>query len=205
MKEIEELIKNKEIILFGEIHGTKEIPIFLMDFLKKLFNKEKFDLCLEIPIEYQENPELFFIEENKSGGLTSMEYFNLIKELKKIGIKIFFINDFANNQEQKEKNLYKNILKVKNNQKIIAILGEVHASKKPIFFNNLKIFPAGHYIFKYFGERMASIRIISKKGEFFNNGIKKIIYNSDDPFNNNFDFVYELKKISPCTFMDEGK
>ena len=54
MQEIIQKIKDKQVILFGETHGTKEIPELLLNFFKDISKNESFDLCLEIPDEFQE-------------------------------------------------------------------------------------------------------------------------------------------------------
>ena len=54
IKEIISKIKNKKLILFGEIHGTKEIPELLSTFFNDVAKNESFNLCLEIPDEFQE-------------------------------------------------------------------------------------------------------------------------------------------------------
>ena len=37
-------------------------------------------------------------------------------------------------------------------------------------------------------------------GEFFNNGIRQVDFSKDDSFDKNFDYIYELDKVSPCSF-----
>ncbi len=58
-KEIIPKIKDKQIILFEEVHGTKEIPKVLSTFLKDVAKDEDFNLCLEIPIEFQNEIDIF--------------------------------------------------------------------------------------------------------------------------------------------------
>lgn len=52
-------IKDKQIVIFGEIHGTKEIPELLSRLFYEISKKENFNLCLEIPIEFQKSISLF--------------------------------------------------------------------------------------------------------------------------------------------------
>ena len=48
---------------------------------------------------------------------------------------------------------------------------------------------------------MYSILLTPKRGELFNNEVKEIKYYKDDPFEKNFDFVYKLDKVTPCSFL----
>jgi len=47
---------------------------------------------------------------------------------------------------------------------------------------------------------MFSVLLKAKSGEFFNNGIKQIVPDEDGSFDNNFDYIYELNNVSPCSF-----
>src|SRR3989344_2174783 len=103
LKEIIPKIKDKQIILFGEMHGTKEIPERLSTFFNEAAKKESFNLCLEIPEEFQ-NVELDKIlplaKEIGTSGLISEEYIKLIKKLPK-NINVFFIApNTVKNQEE---------------------------------------------------------------------------------------------------------
>jgi len=113
MKEIENLFMKNDIILLGEIHGTKEIPLFL----------------LKIPFEYEDNIKTYFEEEKKNGGLSSLEYLSLINELKNIGVRVFFIDGYAKNQQEKEDIIAKNVLnrKEKNTKSmVLSLLTELY-------------------------------------------------------------------------------
>mgnify|MGYP001574645733 CR=1 FL=1 len=41
----------------------------------------------------------------------------------------------------------------------------------------------------------------AKTGEFFNFRVKKVVYNPDELFNKGFDYVFEIDRVSPCTFL----
>lgn len=195
-------IKNKKIILFGEIHGTKEIPQMLSSFFKDLAKYEDFNLCLELPEEFQYiklERISSLAKENYMSGLISEEYIKLIKEMPE-NIKIFFIvPDSVKNQEEMEKGIADNILKLANNKKTFAILGNIHASKNKITMGNLTIIPAGFLVYEEIGDEIYSVLLKAKSGKFFNNGIKRIKYNKNDLFDKNFDYIYELERVSPCS------
>ena len=181
---IKDKIKSKKLILFGEIHGTKEIPESLCRFFSEIAREEDFNLCIEIPEEFQNielDKLLSLSKETNTNGLISKEYVKLIKEMPK-NIKIFFIApDLIKNQEEMEKSIALNILKLVNDKKIFVILGDIHASKKEIKFFGDKIIPAGLLIFNKLKEKMINVRIkiknnnLSKEEKLFNKGFDHII------------------------------
>ena len=167
-------IKNKKIILFGELHGTKEIPEMLSNFFLELAEKETFNLCLEIPDEFQNKIDSymengnenilksisFFSKKYCTDGRNSLEYVNLLGGIRRINvtrnkkIKIFCVSlTETRNQEEAEKGIANNIMKSINNKKTFAIMGSIHASKRAIEINNQKIIPAGLLIYKMFKEK----------------------------------------------------
>lgn len=203
IQEIIPKIKDKKIILFGEIHGTKEIPQRLSKFFKDLAKDEDFNLCLELPEEFQ-NVELDKLlplaKEIGTSGLISEEYIELIKEMPKNVKLVFIAPNLIKSQEEMEKGIADNILKLTNGKRTFAILGSIHSSKNKITMGNLTITPAGFLIHKELKDEMYSILLKAKSGEFSNNGLKQIIYHEDDSFDKNFDYIYELERVSPCSF-----
>jgi len=222
LKGLKDKIKNKNLVIFGEIHGTKEIPELLSIFFSEIAKEENFNICLEIPIEFQKGISLFmrngdynflknisFFSENKfKDGRNSLEYFNLIKSLYKISlinkknIEVFCIDPIANNQEEKEYGLAENILKSLQNKKTFVILGSIHASKKPIQFKDIYIVPAGSILFKKLNDKMFNINILPRGGQFFNFGLKKIVGSYNNSFNEGFDYIFEIEEVSPCSFLN---
>lgn len=222
IQEIISKIKDKKIILFGEIHGTKEIPELLSTFFNDIAKDEDFNLCLEIPDEFQKQLDsymnsgdynalksiLFFSKDYCLDGRNSLEYVNLIKTIYDINseynrnIKIFCIDPLANSQEEKENGMADKILKLPKNKKLFVIFGNVHASKIPIKFQDINITTTGTILHKKLNEEVFSINFIPKKGSFYNFGIKEI--NSDDgndSFNKGFDYVVRLASTKPCSFL----
>ncbi len=203
IQEIIPQIKNKKIILFGETHGTEEIPKILSNFFKDLAKDEDFNLCLELPEEFQNvalDKIISLAKEQGTSGLISEGYIELIKEMPK-NVKLFFIvPNLIKNQEEMEKKIADNILKLANTKRTFAILGSVHSSKNKIIMGDLTITPVGFLIHEELKDEMYSILLKAKNGEFFNNGLKQIIYQKDDPFDKNFDYIYEIENVSPCSF-----
>ncbi len=203
IQEIMPKIKNKKVILFGEIHGTKEIPTILSRFFKELAKHEDFNLCLELSKEFQNKKSddiLPLAKKIGTSGLINEEYIKLIKEMPK-NVKVsFIVPNEIKNQEDIEKGISNNILKLVNNKKTFVVLGNIHASKKRVKIGNFNITPAGFLIHQKIGDEMFSVLLKAKNGEFFNNGIKQIVSEDISSFDNNFDYVYELDKVSPCSF-----
>src|SRR3989338_4296101 len=203
VQEIISKIKGKKLVLFGETHGTKEIPELLLNLFSDLAKNEDFNLGLEISDEFQNlEPDkiLSSSKEIGTGGLISNEYIKLIKEMPK-NIKLFFIApNSIKNQEEMEKEIADNILKLADDKRIFVILGNLHASKNKIEMENLKIVPAGFLIYQRLKDEMCSVLLKPKSGEFFNNGVRQAVSNEDDFFDKNFDYVYELDNVSPCSF-----
>ena len=55
---IKDKIIGKKVVIFGEIHGTKETPELLSKFFSEMVEDEKFrdfSIGLEIPVEFQED------------------------------------------------------------------------------------------------------------------------------------------------------
>ena len=162
--------------MFGETHGTKEMPQFLESFITNKLKDIDFVIALEIPKEYENKEEDFFKKEMGKCGLATKYYNNLIKKLRSNNLKIFFIDGFVTSQKEKEENLAREILNIKkNNQKIIVITGDVHASQLPINVNGLNINTTGSILKKILKDDLTNIRLV--------------LDNDKDVFNNNFDAV----------------
>ncbi len=209
---IKKEIRNKTIIIFGELHGTKEIPEMLSRFFSEVAKEEDFNLCLEFPQEFQDQISSyinngdynilknisFFSKKNCSDGRNSLEYINLIKNVHEINlkynrnIKIFCVDPSAKNQEEKEKGLAENITKKVSDKKTFVILGSVHASKKEVNFGDITIIPAGLLIFNKLKEKMLNVRIYQK-----NEKLSK----EEELFNEGFDHILEIKRVTPCSFL----
>ncbi len=221
IKRIKSKIKNKRLIIFGETHGTKEIPEMLTDFFLKMAEKEEFNIGLEIPDEFQEKFDFymnsgdyellsniaFFSKEYCTDGRNSLEYLNLIKKIYNFkskyhkNIKIYCISpSLTRNQEEYEHLLAENILKIAD-KKTFAVIGNVHSSKKEIYFPEQKIITAGSMIYKKMGNFAYFVLLDILDGEIFNGGLKKIVRYKEDQFEQNFDYIFKIEKVSPCSFL----
>jgi len=182
MRKIIRLIKEKKVIMFGETHGVKEIPQFLENFMINKLKDINFVVALEIPEVYKNKIKEFIKNEKGKCGLANEYYYNLIKKLESKNIKIFLIDDYITSQEDKEQNLSNEILNLlKNNNKIIVVTGDFHASSLPINVNGKIIQTAGSILKNSLKKDFASIRFVSD--------------NSKETFNDNFDAVINYNEV----------
>lgn len=219
------LTRKKEVILFGELHGTKEIPTLLKRFFRALAALETFNIALEIPGSCQSTVDAFLMDGNEqllrileffrnvseSDGRNSIEYLELIKSIYEINknrqqkISIFCIDLSVYSsektvQEEKEEALTKKVLDLARNGRLFVILGDIHAAKKIITLGDKKIIPAGYRIHSKLNGKLISIHFSPQSGSFFNI-TKKNISPENQLFNDYYDYTIPLKKVSPCSFL----
>lgn len=226
--QIKDKIKNKKIIFFGEVHGTKEIPLLLAEFFKIFSQEDDFDLALEVPRDNQEKIDdflrlgkeetlkeiSFFKPRKNSDGRNSLEYLQLIKTIAEINlqrslpIRIFCIDlslqDRFESQNEREENMANNILDLwKKEKKMFVILGNIHASKKEFTFCENIIYSVAYHlsIFPHLTQNIFSVSLQPRAGKFFNFGIKKV---KEIPSDRDllFDETFFLDKVSPCSFLE---
>ncbi len=225
--QIRDKIRDKQIIFFGEIHGTREIPMILTEFFKIFSQEEDFDLAVEIPKTYQEkitdflrlrkeeilNEISFFQHQKNSDGRNSLEYLQLIKALseinrqKQVSINVLCIDLSVENkfesQNEREEGMANNILNLwKKEKKLFVILGNIHASKKEFIFDEKMIRPVAYYlsVVSHLSSNIFSVNLQPRTGEFFNFGVKKV---GEIPSDRGllFDETFFLDKVSPCSFL----
>ncbi len=226
--QIRDKIRDKQIIFFGEIHGTREIPMILTEFFKIFSQEEDFDLAVEIPKNHQEkitnflrlrqeeilNEISFFQPQKNSDGRNSLEYLHLIKALaeinrqKQVPINVLCIDlsfeDKFESQNEREEGMASNILDVwKKEKKMFVILGNIHASKKEFAFCEKIIYPVAYRLSTVppLTPNIFSVNLQPRTGEFFNFGIKKV---KEIPSDRDllFDETFLLDEVSPCSFLE---
>jgi len=215
-------INKYQLIVLGEIHGTKEIPLVIEKILKHLIKELDF-IFLEIPKHQQRYIDAYIISKNhfdipfftkqKNDGRASREIFFVLKFIKDYmfidmkQIEIICVDpDVIKNRDFLMYKEIKKYLRNKNHKKGIFIAGNVHASKEKLKINNKFVIPCGCYLKKDFGKELTSINITANKGAYYNYGIKSVIakkrktgiYKSSI---SNYDFEYILNKVTPCTFL----
>lgn len=217
-KLIKDKLKEKEIFFFGEVHGTKEIPLILSLFFE--FIDYPYNLALEIPSDYQERINnylksgdenvvyncLFFKNSEESDGRNSQEYINLIKKIyllnkNKINkIKILCVDisldTMISSQNERESIIAGNLLKAAKFKKLFVVIGNVHAYKNIFTYENNNIYTVAYLLRK---EKVLSISLLPTKGEFYNLGLRQM--KSYKPqYKEGYDLVYDLGRVTPCSF-----
>ncbi len=220
-------IKEKQIVLFGELHGTKEIPKLLEEVFSALAKEETFNIALEIPSRYQLTIDKFllegkedyliqsdfFLETVSSDGRNSLEYLNLIKKIyhlrkeykRPINIFCIELDEVLNEesaQDQKEKELSKSIMTIAKKGHLLVVLGDIHAAKKIIKIGDQKIVPLGYVLSKKFFGKVMSVRFSPRKGSFFNRVEHTVEFNEENSrFDTFFDVVIPIPEVTPCSFV----
>lgn len=138
-------IINKKVIVVGEMHGTAEVPLFVLQLTKKLTkNQNKLTVALEIPSNYQKDINEFM----KNGdferlkridyfkypdGRTSVAMGQLIKglrELKSVGVICFDIDTNSSSAVNRDSLMGMNLSKSYKDGKIVILTGNLHANLK---------------------------------------------------------------------------
>ncbi len=200
LKELEMILKKEQVIVFGEVHGTKETPEMLTHALSKLAEYGGFNLCLEIPKEFEKQPEKFFAQ-SLGDGRNSLEYLRLVHQLGSYeGVRIFFVEEDTG-KGTKDENLANRVADiVACGGKTVIILGNMHARKKPLKFGSTEIIPAGYLLEKRLKKEVMSIALVPSRGMYYNHGIKKITEISLPEHANGFDHIFVLGEVSPASF-----
>jgi len=212
-------IQGKKVILFGETHGTKEIPELIFSFFSEYISYADFNVGLELSSTFQEKIDEFFssgneeilnelfYEEFENDGRKTIEYLNFIKNIRELNIKhnkkikiicVDVEEDFESKdfQNKREEVIAEKI--ITNTKKMFfVILGNIHASKKDITFPGITIIPAGKYISQKLKNQVLNINLIPKSGEFYNFSIKKVD-NTISSSHGAYDYIYYVGLVSPA-------
>lgn len=196
------VIKDYDLIMVGEMHGTNE-PAQFVEGLAKLIirNEEKVNVGIEIPKNaintFQINPTIqtlesckFFNQENIDGR-NGQAWYRLISNLiKKPKINLFFFD--IPNSTNRDSMMYVEVAKIKKNDKkvkIVLLSGNIHNQLTPY----KGIVTMGTYLKRdstlLLKDKIMSIRHRYRKGTMFNNfgdglkvhevNYKKNIFNKD--------------------------
>lgn len=144
--ELMEFLSKKKVIVVGEMHGTAEVPQFVLRLVKMLKEKNKpLTVGLEISNDLQRDIDKF-MKTGDFGKLLELDYFkvpdgrtsiamgNLMKALQKMkGIKIvcFDVDSKSNFVAKKRDSLMGiNLATRYRNDKMIMLTGNLHANLK---------------------------------------------------------------------------
>jgi len=210
-----ELMNDKKIVLFGEIHGTREIPETLYRFFAKFAEKNDFDICLEIPRNFQSHIRDFFkkLQDYENDGRNSLEYLKIVDLIAELNLKYgrsihifcidvddtFPLKDEKDHQNVRERIMAEQIIQFSGKKKLFVVCGSLHAYKKELKFGEKIINTMGSILDNSFKEKVFSVLFFIKRGYYFNFGKKKI--NDDGVINKRgYDFVFLIEESTMGSF-----
>lgn len=188
-------VSENEFFVLGEIHGIQENISILESIIDYISMTDEIILALEWPSElsaplndFLKNGSLLNYESwkfcaNKDGRI-SKEHIDFIKKLKNTHSRVKEIHGVsatANSWEERDKLMGQNILDLKRdnqNKKIVCILGNFHATKRPFEFEGNRMTPAASYLP---ADKTISIKLVYLSGKFMNVEIKNIIPPKETP------------------------
>lgn len=204
-------LQNKIYILIGEIHGIKENVEILKLFTELYFTKYDGKLILAFEWPMQLEKEINDYIQNRGNlnwrkwefikykdGRIFKEHIFFLKWIKRINfrlqksqqIKIRCFDAIAKKWNERDKKMANVLLRdIKDKKtKVIAMMGNFHASKKPFVFDRVKYIPLGSYLPK---NKTISVKLEYISGYFYNGTIKKI-----PPITKNINFAskFALRK-----------
>lgn len=231
MKSIVGAALGKRFVLFGEVHGTKEIPALLTRLVPLIGPDNVF---LEIPSDQQFFVNKFLRTGNKKtlssmpffskplpDGRSSKQYLDFIKSIyflnKKLKekIKVWCVDVPIKKFKKKtsrDRFMYEQIVK-RAGKKNVFIAGNVHTSLIPVKPRNYRIITAGFLLKKRYPNKIISINLVPCKGRFYNFGIKKVKHKKackpglkkTSWKKTEHDYTYYFKQATPATFLGEPK
>jgi hypothetical protein len=180
-------VLEKDYVLLGEVHGVKENLEVLSSLVQYVSKQYEIVLALEWPTELSENINNYLQGKEAldwgswefsscPDGRISMEHIKFIEELK---IKYPRVKEVrcvsvkAASWEERDKKMGDNLLAAMTenpSRKIIAILGNFHATKLSFEFEGVRMIPAASYLPK---DNSIAIKLVYLSGKFLNVGVKQ--------------------------------
>ena len=177
-------ISDKKIIVIGEMHGTTEVPLFVLKLTRQLReSQKKLTVGLEIPINHQREIDDFL----KTGdfdqllkldhfkypdGRTSLAMGQLIKGLRKIkGVKVicFDIDTSVGSSVNRDSLMGVNLNKNYKGGQMIILTGNLHANLKEGYWRpNFKSATFHFNRFNKFDDRLISLNTWFGSGTIWN-------------------------------------
>lgn len=142
-KEIKSRLPSHGVVIFGEIHGTRELPAFFLDCVQEFYkNNERVQIFLEFPTDidailkeyvHGETSLTKFISEphwRKNDGRASIAMLTLLKEIKntEIGHLPIFAIDVSKYVENRDAEMMRNFMKNFSPDSFnLVLVGNLHA------------------------------------------------------------------------------
>jgi hypothetical protein len=181
-------ISSRDGILFGEIHGTNEIPELVGDAVCEASSEGPTLLLLELPIAYNDVIEKFMVEPNQShaffmmqkagfggpgkvDGRESIAMFRLLNRTRLMAlngrdIRVKAIDPFKvdeRNPFTRDQQMAHEIVRVMSENRgsfALGLMGDVHVRHEPVTLGEETIKPTGMYLgpFRFFALYRANIK-----------------------------------------------
>ena len=189
-------IKNKKIILFGEIHGTKEIPVYIRKLCRIILrDRNNILYLLELPKEIEPKINKFIrkeiskkelikdrlLEDSICDGRFTPSILRNIKSLSSKGVKFKCIDSVEGKPSERDKDMAGRVVKLIKKYpkpKILLHIGNFHVSSKKIRYKNRTWKPFKLYLPPKIINNSVTIICTAQKGSFYNQGVKKVKNNS---------------------------
>lgn len=197
---IKTLLKKDVIVFLGEVHGTRETPLFLAELIKEISKEVSFTLALEIPHSQQRAVEQFvqtkqdplsFFTTPLQDGRNSLAVLDFLKSLDATKIKVHCMDIELTErviQQNREQRLAESILALHGS--ILVIVGSFHAST--CSYGNIipmaKIIKTAKSVYTIFLEPTS--------GSFYNFGIKPVSLLSKE--GKHYNQIIDLGAVSPA-------
>ena len=197
---IKTLLKKDVIIFLGEVHGTKETPLFLAELIKEISKEMSLTLAVEIPHTQQREVEQFvqtkqdcpsFFTTPLPDGRNSLAVLNFLKSLDATKIKVHCMDiEFTEPvvQQDREQRLAESVLALQG--PMVVIVGSFHAST----CSYEKIIPMAKIIKNT--KSVYSLYLEPTSGFFYNFGIKPV--SSLSKKGKEFNQIIDLGAVSPA-------
>ena len=188
---ITSLAQQTDILIFGEVHGTQEVPQLIGDHLERFQRLGYVALGLEIPHSEQESLWRWATGENQevpqffrhpSGdGRGNQQVLSLVRKAAKLNFYVFcFDADLARNWQERDRMMAENLLAewahTCPDKKVVCICGNLHSRLWPLSQTHDRYWPSFAANLRSFKSDVVvhSINIVFHQGAFFNLNVQKI-------------------------------
>lgn len=177
-------LTDKKVIVIGEMHGTKEVPSFVLQLIKHLKKSQKsLTVGLEIPSNYQDDMN-DFMRNGDFERLKKLDYFKYpdgrssiavgqlmrgLRELEGVKIICFDIDVNSKAETNKDSLMGMNLIKSYRDGCMVVLTGNLHANLKEGYWR--PNFKSATYYFnkgKEFNDKLISLNTYYGGGTIWN-------------------------------------
>ena len=192
LEQIGRLLRYKNTVVFGEVHGSKNNIFFLKKLVSFLIKEKiKFLLCFEWQLDKSKlcslndyligSKDVFTLSDFffRRDGRFSFEHLDFLKWLRTLNLKlnrnsrinIFAFDTKGKDWTERDRKMANKLSKIKFNGMKIVFTGNLHARKKPFKINSSVHKPMASFLSK---SRVLSVFLCLAGGNIYNFGSKKV-------------------------------